>query len=138
VIGVVGGVVVGVVGGGGVVGFRVDSAGLVGPGVAGFVVRDGRGVAREEARVASAVRGPAGPATGVVRRGRASFINTARGAGVPVGVGVGMMRIRWASLSSPSSPGSAGSGSTAFELIGPPARLTLTSPPYSMHRPPNA
>jgi hypothetical protein len=135
---VIGGVVVGGVDGWDVVGFLVDSAGRVGRVVLGFGVREGRGVARAEPRVASAVRGPIRPGIGVVRRGRASFISTVRGAPVTVGVGVGVTRIRCASLSSPLSPGRAGSGSTAFELTGPPARLTLTRPPYSMQRPPNA
>jgi hypothetical protein len=71
---------------------------------------------------------------GVCRR-NASVMNCGRRAELTVGVGIGL---GFASTTSLSLSCKSGNGSTTLELTGPPARLTLTSPPYSMHRAPNA
>lgn len=112
-----------------------DSAGL---GVVGLVVglvdvgagdglRDGSGDSDDDRGVtepASTVRPPGAP-----RRGKTSRMGRAAGV-VVTGTGVGLGRARTTSFSSPlsASPGR-GRGRTALELTGPPARLTLMSPP---------
>jgi hypothetical protein len=107
------------------VGLVVDSTGLV---VAlGVGVADGLTGAGEGAAVAGAGRDAtrrSSLVTGTPRRGSASMIARAFGA-VKLGSGVRLGR-----TSTPSPwPPSSGNGRIALELTGPPARLTLMSPP---------
>jgi hypothetical protein len=74
--------------------------------------------------------------TAAVRRGSASVTNSAVGVWLGVGAGVGLAR--GGALSSFSAGSRPGSGRTALERTGPPARLTLIRPPYIMTRAPNA
>jgi hypothetical protein len=125
------GVVDGVVAGGVV----VDSVGLVAlalgeaDGFGAGVVFGGAGVVRRTAGRASRVTGRCGNDS---RIGRALGV-VADGGGGGDGGGVGRT-----AASALSFPPRSGSGRIALELTGPPARLTLISPPYSMHRPPKA
>jgi hypothetical protein len=93
--------------------------------LAGLVpdVRPGWGVAVERGVTA---RAPSGSASGMPRLGKTSRMGRVA-AGVVTGSGVGVGRAATTSSSSPSAR--PGRGRTALELTGPPARLTLTSPP---------
>jgi hypothetical protein len=71
----------------------------------------------------------------VVRRGSASVTNTDLTDGLALGRGVGRGGAGGTGFGSRSSPGS---GSTALDRTGPPARLTAIRPPYSMTSTPKA
>jgi hypothetical protein len=123
------GVAVGV-GDGDDVGVFTDSTGLVvtvGRGVGLF----GPGVALGlRFAVAAGGRGPSGRMLLVADTGlpgSASVTNSERGAGVTAGAVLGAGRSTATGLSALSCR--SGRGSTALELTGPPARLTLTRPP---------
>jgi hypothetical protein len=83
--------------------------------VVGAVVRTARGATRRRSAV-----------TGVLRRGSDSMMNRVFAGVLTVGSGVGLGR---ASAGGSSWSGRSGSGRIALELTGPPARLTLISPP---------
>jgi hypothetical protein len=125
----------GVVDGAAVGGVVVDSVGRVALALGeadGFgvgVVFGGAGVVCRAAGRASRVTGRWGSDS---RIGRALGV-VADGVGGGAGGGVGRT-----AASVLSFPPRSGSGRIALELTGPPAKLTLISPPYSMHRPPNA
>jgi hypothetical protein len=120
-------------------GVVVDSTGLVvevrGSGVFEVAGLAGTGFAFGGTRVDSS-RADEPRVMGAVRRGSASVTNSAVGAWLGVGAGVGLGRT--GGLSSAAGSSSPGRGSTALERTGPPARLTLISPPYSMTSAPNA
>ncbi len=109
----------------------VDSTGLlvvaVGVGLrlaVGFFVAVGLAAGAEVIRVDSR-RGTR--SRGAVCRGSASVTNSAVGVWLGVGAGVGLGRP--GALASAAGGSSPGSGSTALERTGPPARLTLMRPP---------
>jgi hypothetical protein len=95
------------------VGVRVG--GFFGGAVVGAVVVTARGAIRRRSGV-----------TGALRRGSDSMMNRVLAGVLTVGSGVGLGR---ASAGGSSWSGRSGSGRMALELTGPPARLTLISPP---------
>ncbi|NMO50298.1 hypothetical protein HH310_03705 [Actinoplanes sp. TBRC 11911] len=123
-------------------GVLVDSVGRV---VLGFGdgVFDGLllalGAGREVILVDSS-RGASARGTGgfVPRRGRPSVTSSALVWLVGVGVGTGVGSGCGGCFGSFGGSARPGSGSTALERTGPPARLTLIRPPYIITRTPNA
>jgi hypothetical protein len=122
-------------------GVVVDSVGRV---VVGVGVFDGLllafGVAREGATFVDSSRGATARGFGgaVVRRGRASVTRSAFVRVVGVGVGTGVGAGCGGCLGSFGGSARPGSGRTALERTGPPARLTLIRPPYIITSTPNA
>jgi hypothetical protein len=97
------------------------------------------GVGREVIFVDSRRGGVARGGGTVVRCGKASVTKSAFvwvvGVGVGTGVGAGGGGAGFGSLGGSARPGS---GNTALERTGPPARLTLISPPYIITSAPKA
>ena len=110
-------------------GVVVDSVGLVvvmvGVGIVGFLSVLGLTAGVVMAIRADSSRGARSPGA-VVRRGRASAMNNAVGVWLGAGAGVGLGCEP--GLSSSVLGASPGSGSTALDRTGPPARLTLIKP----------
>ncbi|WP_328462522.1 hypothetical protein OHA21_35460 [Actinoplanes sp. NBC_00393] len=108
-------------------GVLVDSSGLLVEGD-GFLVADGFALADFDGLPAGREAGALGRRPMLSVR-RCSASGTNRGGALVVGAGVGLGLGCGSGSSRSSSSSRPGSGNTALELTGPPARLTLTSPP---------
>jgi hypothetical protein len=122
-------------------GVVVDSVGRVvvtfGVGVAEALLV-ALGVGREVIFVDSSRGAIARGGGAVVRRGKASVTKSAFVWVVGVGVGTGVGGGGGAGFGSLGGSARPGSGSTALERTGPPARLTLIRPPYIITTAPKA